>query len=67
MVGRENVAAERKRNKNDKHQHFGVVLNGLEDNQVTLDKGQPIATDIIVVGWMKRIGIGCGEWAGVLC
>jgi hypothetical protein len=65
MVGRENVAAERNRN-NDKHQHFGVVLNGLEDNQFNLDKGQPIATDIIAVGWMKRIGIGCGEW-GVLC
>jgi hypothetical protein len=35
MVGRENVAVERNRN-NDKHQHFGVVLNGLEDNQFTL-------------------------------
>jgi hypothetical protein len=65
VVGRENVAAERNRN-NDKHQHFGVVLNGLEDNQFTLNKGQPIATDVIAVGGMKRIGIGCGEW-GVLC
>jgi hypothetical protein len=58
MIGRENVVAERNRN-NDKHQHFGVVLNRLEDNQFTLDKGQPIATNIITVGWMKRIGIGC--------
>jgi hypothetical protein len=65
VVGRENVAAERNRN-NDKHQHFGVVLNGLEDNQFTLNKGQPIATDVIAVGGMKRIGIGWGEW-GVLC
>ena len=38
MVSRENVVAKRNRN-NDKHQHFGVVLNGLEDNQFTLDKG----------------------------
>jgi hypothetical protein len=61
MVGRENVATERNRN-NDKHEHFGVVLNGLENNQFTLDKGQPIAADIIAVRRrMKRIGIGCGE------
>jgi len=60
MVGKENVAAERNRN-NDKHQHFGVVLNKLEDNQFTLNKGQTIATDVIAVGRMKRIGISCGE------
>jgi hypothetical protein len=60
MVGRENVAAEQNRN-NDEHQHFGVVLNGLEDKKFTLNKGRTIATDIIMVGWVKRIGIGCGE------
>jgi hypothetical protein len=64
MVGRENVAAERNRN-NDEHQHFGVVLSRLGDNQFTLNKGQPIATDIIMVGRMKRIGISCGEWGAL--
>ena len=65
MVGRENVTAERNRN-NDEYQHFGVVLNVLEDNQFTLNKGQTIAMDIIMVGRMKRIGTGCGE-RGALC
>jgi hypothetical protein len=64
MVGRENVTAERNEN-NDEHQHFGVVLDGLEDDQFTLNKGQPIATDIITVRRMKRIGIGCEEWGAV--
>jgi hypothetical protein len=57
MVGREKVVAERNRN-NNKHQHFGVVLNGLEDNQFTLNEGQTIVTDIVMVGQMKKIGNG---------
>jgi hypothetical protein len=55
---------ERNRN-NDEHQHFGAVLNGLEEDHFTLNKGQPIAMDIITVGQMKRIGIGCGEWGSL--
>ena len=42
MISREDAAAERKGNDNE-HQHFGIVLDGLKDDQFTLNKGQPIA------------------------
>jgi hypothetical protein len=60
MISRKDVAAERKRDDNE-HQHFGVVLDGLKDDQFTLNKGQPIAADIIAVGLMKRVDIGVRE------
>ena len=60
MISRKDGTAERKRD-NDEHQHFGVVLDGLKDNQFTLDKGQPIAAEIIVVGLIKRVDIGVRE------
>ena len=42
MISREDIAAERKGDDNE-HQHFGIVLDGLKDDQFTLNKGQPIA------------------------
>ena len=65
MVGREDVASEREKN-NDEHQHFCVVLNGLEDDQFTLNEGQPIMTDKVTVGRMKRSEIGIREEGGTL-
>ena len=64
MISRKDVAAERKRDDNE-HQHFGVVLDGLKDDQFTLNKGQPIAADIIAVGLMKRGDISFRE--GGMC
>ena len=46
---------------NNDHQHFGVVLDGLKDDQFTLNEGQPITADIIAVGLMKSIDIGVRE------
>jgi hypothetical protein len=60
MISREDVEAERKGNDNE-HQHFGIVLDGLKDDQLTLNKGQPIAVDIIAVGLMKRVDIGISK------
>jgi hypothetical protein len=60
VISREDVMPERNRD-NDEHQHFGVVLYWLKDDQFTLKEGQPITADIIVVGLMKRIDIGIGE------
>ena len=48
MISREDVVAERKRDNNE-HQHFGVVLDRLEDDQFTLNKkGQPISPKQLV-------------------
>ena len=61
MIIRKDVAAEQKRDNNE-DQHFDVVLDRLKDDQFTLNKGQPIAADIItVVGLMKRVDIGVRE------
>ena len=60
MISREDVTAERKRDDNE-HQQFGIVLDGLKDEQFTLNKGQPIAADIIAVGLMKRVDISVRE------
>ena len=60
MISRKDVASEQNRD-NDEHQHFGVILNWLEDDQFTLNEVHSIMTDIIAVGLMKRIDIGLGE------
>jgi hypothetical protein len=49
MISRKDVAVERKRD-NDEHQHFGVVLDGLKDDQFTLNERQPITADIVPNG-----------------
>ena len=64
MISREDIAAERKGDDNE-HQHFGIVLDGLKDDQFTLNKGQPITADIIAVGLMKRGDISVRE--GGMC
>ena len=41
MIGSENVMIEKQRDV-DKHQHFLVVLDRLEDNELAIKKGEPV-------------------------
>jgi hypothetical protein len=62
MVGGEDVAAKRQRD-NDEHEHFLVVLDGLEDNKLALEKSDTVLTDIIAVRSMERRNISFREWS----
>ena len=60
MVGRENVATKRQRD-DDKHQHFLVVLAGLEDNELVIEKREAVMVDVITVGRVEGRNIGFRE------
>ena len=44
---------------NDEHEHFGIILDWLEDNEFAFDEGEVIATNIVTV---RRVE---GEDSGV--
>jgi hypothetical protein len=57
MVGRENVAAERRRD-DDEHQHFLVVLNGLADDDLALKERETVLANVVAAGKVKAGDIG---------
>jgi hypothetical protein len=63
VVSGEDVATKRQWNY-DKHQHFLVVLDGLKDNKLAIEKGQPVLADVIAVRRVDSGDIGWGEGNG---
>jgi hypothetical protein len=61
MVGGEDVATQRQRDNNE-HQHFGVILDGLEDDKLAIVERETVLTDIIAVSKVKGRNVSFQEW-----
>jgi hypothetical protein len=61
VISREDVATQADRD-NNKHEHFGVILDRLEYNELAILKGNAIFADIFTVCSRKAIDDGLGEW-----
>ncbi len=60
MVGGEDVATQRQRD-DDEHQHFCVVLDWLENDDLAIVERDTVLTDAIVVSKMKGRNVSCRE------
>lgn len=60
VVGGEDITTERGWN-DDKHQHFLVILDGLEDDELAIKEGESVAADVIAISVMKREDVSFGE------